>query len=146
LDAVTRQAQAEAVSAGVSQGISVPIKEPNGDRCAIGISTSAGKSDAKKMIDAYLPLIFLMSHHLHAIIVARYVSQGIGKTTTRLTASEQECLQWVAAGKGNWEISEIQGISENTVKFHVRNVLAKLGVTNRAAAVAKAVRSGLIEL
>ena len=68
------------------------------------------------------------------------------ETTAPLTVSEGECLQWLAAGKGNWEISEICGISENTVKFHVRNVLVKLGVTNRAAAVAKAFRLGLIEL
>jgi DNA-binding CsgD family transcriptional regulator len=146
LNAMARQAQDEAVSAGLSHGVSVRIKEPNGDRCAIGISTNAGKLDAKKMTDAYLPLVFLMSHHLHAVIVEKFVNQGMHETTAPLTVSEGECLQWLAAGKGNWEISEICGISENTVKFHVRNVLVKLGVTNRAAAVAKAFRLGLIEL
>ena len=141
-----RQAEAEAAAAGLSEGISVPIKEPNGDRCAIGISTDIPKAKAAPLVEERLPLIFLMSHHLHAVMVDRYVNQGMRETAARLTLSEQDCLQWVAEGKANWEISEIHGISQNTVKYHMRNVMKKLSVSTRAAAVAKAVQLGLIEL
>lgn len=49
-----------------------------------------------------------------------------------LTARETRVLQLLAAGTRNRSIAETLGISENTVKFHVANVLRKVGVSNRA--------------
>jgi DNA-binding CsgD family transcriptional regulator len=43
------------------------------------------------------------------------------------------------------ELARQLGVSENTVKFHVRNILDKLHLHNRAQAVAFALRSGLVE-
>jgi LuxR family transcriptional regulator of spore coat protein len=62
----------------------------------------------------------------------------------RLSPRELSCLEWVAAGKTSWETSRILGISERTINFHVRNACGKLGVNRRAAAVAKAMRGGLL--
>ena len=53
-------------------------------------------------------------------------------------------LQLVAAGATNREIAERLFITENTVKFHIRNILDKLHLRNRAEAVAYAVRRGLL--
>jgi DNA-binding CsgD family transcriptional regulator len=53
-----------------------------------------------------------------------------------LTARERDALRWVAAGKSDWEISVILGVSQNTVRFHVDNARRKLGAVNRAQAVA----------
>lgn len=55
-----------------------------------------------------------------------------------LTARESEILGWVAAGKTNAQIAERLGISPLTVKKHAERVFEKLGVTNRAAATARA--------
>ena len=60
-----------------------------------------------------------------------------------LTAREQEVLQLVAEGLTNKEIATSLFLSEHTVSFHVKNILAKLHVRNRAQAVAYAVRTGL---
>ena len=49
-------------------------------------------------------------------------------------------LRLVASGARNRAIAEQLGISENTVKFHVSNLLRKAGVTNRAALAATAMR------
>ncbi len=49
-----------------------------------------------------------------------------------LTEREQQIGHWVAQGKSNWEIAAILGISENTVKTHVANLLRKQGLTSRA--------------
>jgi len=57
-----------------------------------------------------------------------------------LTGREADVLVWISRGKANREISEILGISHRTVNKHLEQVFEKLGVENRAAAAARAVR------
>ena len=61
-----------------------------------------------------------------------------------LTPRETECLKWAAAGKSEWEISQILGISEHTAERHLLNAKTRLGAVNRVQAVAEAIRLGLI--
>ena len=61
-----------------------------------------------------------------------------------LTKRELEVLGLVARGMSNQQIAESLTISEHTVHRHVSNVLGKLGVSSRAAAVAQAGRLGLL--
>lgn len=61
-----------------------------------------------------------------------------------LTEREIEVLALVSDGAGNREIAEALFISENTVKYHMRHILAKLHLQNRAQAVAYAMRHGLV--
>jgi DNA-binding NarL/FixJ family response regulator len=51
-----------------------------------------------------------------------------------LTQKEAEVLLWVAQGKSNGEVGLILGITEATVKKHLENIFAKLGVEKRGAA------------
>lgn len=66
------------------------------------------------------------------------------EATQPLSPRELEVLERCAAGATNREIAEALYISENTVKQHLKNILAKLQMQNRAQAVAWAVREGLI--
>lgn len=61
-----------------------------------------------------------------------------------LTPRELECLKWASAGKSEWEISQILGISEHTSEKHLLNAKTKLGAVNRVQAVAEAIRRGYI--
>ncbi|HYF92435.1 MAG TPA: response regulator transcription factor [Symbiobacteriaceae bacterium] len=61
-----------------------------------------------------------------------------------LSVREQEVLQRAAMGDTNQKIADALFISENTVKHHLKNILSKLQVQNRAQAVAWAVKEGLI--
>lgn len=61
-----------------------------------------------------------------------------------LSARECEVVALVADGLSNAEIAEELGIARNTVKNHLRSILAKLGVRNRAQAAAYAVSQGLV--
>ena len=61
----------------------------------------------------------------------------------QLTEREIELLQWMVEGLSNKAIAQQLFISENTVKYHIRNILQKLGVQNRTEAVATAIRKGL---
>ena len=63
-----------------------------------------------------------------------------------LSAREVEVLSRVGRGMSNKEIGADLGISESTVKNHVNNILMKLGVSDRAHAVAVGIQSGIIPL
>jgi two-component system nitrate/nitrite response regulator NarL len=62
-----------------------------------------------------------------------------------LTPREQEILHLIAAGKSLPEIAKELYLGLTTVKTHVQHLYEKLGVSDRAAAVATAMRRGLIE-
>jgi DNA-binding CsgD family transcriptional regulator len=57
------------------------------------------------------------------------------KRRPRLTPREKEVLHWIGKGKTNGELAAVLGISPRTVEKHVENILGKLGVENRTAAV-----------
>src|SRR3990170_3604422 len=61
-----------------------------------------------------------------------------------LTPREREVLQLVAEGATNKEIAASLYLSEHTVHFHMKNILSKLHLRNRAQAVAYAIRTGLV--
>ncbi len=60
------------------------------------------------------------------------------------TARETEVLRLVAAGASNKEIASALNISDNTVKYHLRNIMAGLHLRNRAQVAAYAVSKGLV--
>jgi two-component system nitrate/nitrite response regulator NarL len=62
-----------------------------------------------------------------------------------LTQREQEILKLIATGKSLPEIAKDLYLGVTTVKTHVQHLYEKLGVSDRAAAVASAMRRGLIE-
>jgi DNA-binding CsgD family transcriptional regulator len=61
-----------------------------------------------------------------------------------LTARERDVLRLLVEGRSNAEIAAALFVGAGTVKTHVANVLAKLGVPTRAAAATHAVRHGLV--
>lgn len=63
---------------------------------------------------------------------------GILSTQLNLTRRQAEVLHWVAKGKTNEEIATILECSFHTVKTHVKEIFQRLGVPNRAAAIAAA--------
>jgi len=60
--------------------------------------------------------------------------------TDSLTARERSVLEQLIAGDSNKEIATAIYVSENTVKYHLKNILRKLHVNNRAQVVAWAMR------
>jgi DNA-binding NarL/FixJ family response regulator len=73
--------------------------------------------------------------------------QNLSQETKRadsLTEREIQLLRWMVEGYSNKAIAQELFISENTVKYHIRNIFQKLEVQNRTEAVAYALREGLI--
>jgi DNA-binding NarL/FixJ family response regulator len=64
--------------------------------------------------------------------------------TEALTEREMEVLRLLVQGQSNKEIARALQIAEDTVKTHVKHILAKLGVQSRTQAVLGAIRLGLV--
>jgi DNA-binding response OmpR family regulator/DNA-binding CsgD family transcriptional regulator len=67
--------------------------------------------------------------------------QALLQRAFALTQREAEVLLWISRGKPNRDIGEILNISPRTVNKHLEQIFVKLGVENRAAAAAAAVRT-----
>lgn len=79
-------------------------------------------------------------------VATALVSRLRGDSTPRpqLSGRELEVLRLAAAGSTNAEMGRAMFISETTVKTHLLRAYAKLGVSDRTAAVAQAIRHGLL--
>ena len=90
--------------------------------------------------------------HADAVIVARQTGTREARERDAdwiedpLTPREIDVLELLAEGLPNKSIAERLGISDQTIKFHVASIFAKLGASNRTQAVRLAVRRGLLSL
>jgi DNA-binding NarL/FixJ family response regulator len=73
-------------------------------------------------------------------------ASSVTPETDQLTPREREILRLLAEGLPNREIASLLGLSDHTVKFHLRAVFTKLGAHSRTEAVSVAVRRGLLML
>ena len=83
-----------------------------------------------------------------ASFLMKQIAQPIGKPKgqeTPLSDREIEIIRLLAEGLSNKSISERLSLSENTIKYHLKNILQKLNVQNRTEAVMYAIRNNLIE-
>lgn len=71
-------------------------------------------------------------------------SMQSGTLIEPLTPREMQVLRMLADGLGNKEIAGKLGISDHTAKFHVTQILGKLGAASRTEAVAIGIRRGLV--
>jgi DNA-binding NarL/FixJ family response regulator len=74
----------------------------------------------------------------------REVQDRTNETAEQLTERETEVLRLLSQGQSNKEIASHLQIVEDTVKTHIRHILAKLGVQSRTQAVLYAIRCGLV--
>ena len=76
------------------------------------------------------------AHYSLLLLTEGHVNGDVPGADRALTSREKEVLNWICSGKTNPEIATILGISPRTVHKHVERILEKLGVENRAAAIA----------
>lgn len=113
--------------------------------------TDAALEEARSAMEAFSQL-----HAVQEEARARQVVEALAEspaqaaakdgadTTAGLTRREMEVLRLVAEGLSNQSIGKRLFVSDHTVHRHLANILGKLGVSTRAAAVAQAARRGLL--
>jgi DNA-binding NarL/FixJ family response regulator len=79
-------------------------------------------------------------------VVAAAPLQPRSARESQLTDREREVLQHVASGAANREVGRQLALSDQTVKYHLSRIYAKLGVPGRVEAVRVALRDDLVEL
>ena len=76
--------------------------------------------------------------------VAAQIAEHVGEP--ELTTRELEVLRHLAGGNRNRDIGDLLFVSEETIKAHVKNIMEKLGASDRTEAIAIAVRRGIMQL
>lgn len=101
------------------------------------------KSAVRRELLDTIRAVYRGQKHVQASVV-----EGITEHAdeTALTAREIQVLSLIAAGNSNKRVADNLSISEETVKGHVKSILAKLRAHDRTHAVALAVKRGYIEL
>ncbi|MER8836563.1 LuxR family transcriptional regulator [Mesorhizobium sp. M0909] len=130
----------EAATFGLRSGVTVPLHGPN-DSFAI---VSFAKRTDHEIPSKIVTLLELTALHFH-LSISLFGRWGCNEPVTSLSTREKECMLWVARGKSSLDIGTILGISENTVKFHLKNSMRKLGCSSRTVAVVNALKSGVID-
>lgn len=100
-------------------------------------SASAPRSiDTAMLARAHMACCYALGQFLAA--TGRRASRG------PLSERERECLRWVSEGKTTDEVALILGVSSNTVNSYIAHAIQKFGASNRAMAIAAAIRSGIV--
>ncbi len=85
-------------------------------------------------------------HRGEQVIPPEIASRLAARMASQLSPREMEVLALLGKGLSNKEIAAALNVVESTVKLHVTNVLAKLGVADRTQAVLAGVKRGIIQL
>jgi len=135
---------AEAEAFGLGEGLGVPVHGVQGSLAMVSMVAEEETRRLASMLHCHgeeVHLISLIFHNLARELMALGRS---GRGPVSLSTRERECLLWLAKGKTREEIAMILGIAVCTVKFHLNNIRAKLGVYSREQAIVKAVMLDLI--
>lgn len=131
------------------------------DSAIVGAGLAAGavgflsKASTPETITAVLRLVLtgatyvpaeLMSPQISAPAPAKAAAPSAGPNPGPLNSRELDVLNRLAEGASNKEIGRALGLAEVTIKLHTQHIVRKLGVKNRTAAIAIAVRDKLVEL
>lgn len=126
----------EARSFGLCVGWAQSSLDASGVRGMLTLSRSREPLGAAELAEHELEMRWLAN--LAHLTLSRFFITQSGQSNCHLTCREIEILKWTADGKTSGEISTILSVSENTVNFHVKNIISKMRVANKTAAVVRA--------
>ncbi len=138
------RSSAAKAAAHKAQGASFRLSPSCGEIALLGFALRCGPQAwiAKKAALAQDLRILARYFHGHILRLNGHDSS----TEMLISARELECLKWTAEGKTAREASEILGISERTVRFHLNAAREKMKCANTTQAVAQAIAKNLIKV
>ena len=134
----------------VRPGRSRPHRPAGGVSASVAVPALAGE-ESLAVLELYSATYLEIGERAMRVLtclgelLGEFLERRRGLTPSPMTARELDVLLLAADGLVTTQIAERLSISHATVKTHMAHVCAKLGVPNRTAAVAHALRAGLIE-
>lgn len=140
LTAIQRRVMEDAAKAGLHGGFTIPLHGPFGEGMAVSAASARKDADPGPHLFAAQAL----ATAFHDAFSALLLPDPMARPATELTPRELEILTLAANGRNNAAIAEALSISEHGVDFHFRNILSKMAVDSRVAAVVKGLHLRLI--
>ena len=135
----------EAMTFGISSGITVPITGGFGRIAAFTLATDEPLAQAEQLLTDAGDIVQLAGIYFHVHASTRLANAAIRSAVHGvLTQRERQCLTWIAEGKTVADTAILLDISPRTVVFHLENVRRKLGAVSMPQCVAMALRRGLL--
>ena len=136
VDLTERQAALfdEARKYGITHGITVPLHIPSESHA----SCSFARPELVEVTPSLMTTLQIVAGF--AFKAALYLHHAMhGRNVPRLTRREAECTALIALGKTDWEIGQILGIAQTTVRYFISRAKQRYGVFRRSELVARAI-------
>ena len=126
---------------GISYGIVMPFWSQKGTNAFL----STSRSTEKKLSPTSFAKLQAMGMVFYSRLQHIKSQTELGKQNKTLTKRQLECMYWIIRGKSSWDISKIINVSENTVNYHVKQVLRHFETSSRTAAAIQCIELGLLK-
>lgn len=134
----------EARAHGLAMAWGQVCRGPSGTRSMLTLASSKSGRTAEEL-QAQEAKMRMLAQIAHTAIASRYIAQLGTPLRGSLTPREMEVLRWHADGKTSLEVAKILSISHDTVKFHSKNALQKIGASNTTGAAVRAAMLGILD-
>ena len=128
---------------GIGDGFTVPANVPGEARGSCSFANEAGRpipADALPVAELIGGFAFEVARRIWGVRSLRM------DPPPRLTDRQRDCVLWAGRGKGDWEISRILDVSEETVARHIRHGCGRYGVHKRASLFIRTLADGTLTL
>lgn len=140
-----REIRARTVKAGIDEGFTVPAHLPGEANGSCNFAMATGRALPEKNLKLAQLIGGFAFQAARAMVWNRY--PGARRPQKKpLSQRQLECVIYAARGKSDWEIGQILGISQGTVKRHIEDARAYYDVGSRMQVVMRALFEGQIGL
>ncbi len=129
---------------GFKTGVAVALHLPSNRHFLLGFDREERLPDKDEQLTQLLASLQLLAVHAQDAAFRLFKFQELPGGAPALTRRELEVLRWAMNGKTAEVTGQILSLSENTVNFHIRNIMRKLETSSKHQAVLKAIQLGLL--
>ncbi|MGE4323719.1 MAG: LuxR C-terminal-related transcriptional regulator [Sphingobium sp.] len=129
---------------GLDVLLAVPVHLPRGRIALLVFAGNAPAAGVRATLADRMPDLLAAAHLQAAAWERAFPQAAMVEELSRLTPREWDCLRLLAQGCRDGEMARLNGIAVTTVRYHIDNVVRKLGAVNRTHAVALAAQFGMI--
>lgn len=124
-------------------GLIVPIHGSRGEILAVSLVSEYGDADISPQERATLAALTTL-YAIQGLRLTEIAEEEQARADWPLSPREVQCLSWAARGKTMWEIAQILGLAQTSVKTHMDNARRRLGAATIIQAVLEAWKRGLL--